>query len=316
MYLKGGTRVALPNRTIQGIIEISTGSLVLTKRPPAYTGEALALDIELDLVNNGSAYSPSGNITAEMYLYWPGTVLMTSAVALTITGSKLTGSIPETMMAKSGCPLLVIRLDDPDNEAVIVAAATPIQITNVLGEAVISTRPPTPSEIISIGRAPYINTNTGTWMEWDADAGAYADTEVDAYGKPASFTASATTLAAGSAATASITGTPENPVLNLGIPRGADGAVMSVNGKTGAVQLNDEDIPSTAVSGQTTVEGALGSLDTSVGSLNGQIANLGATCWEVVVENNQFVLNWYGATAESPITLALEGADYVAYIND
>ena len=34
---------------------------------------------------------------------------------------------------------------------------------------------------------------------------------------------STTTLPAGSDATASITGTPENPVLNLGIPKGADG---------------------------------------------------------------------------------------------
>lgn len=45
-----------------------------------------------------------------------------------------------------------------------------------------------------------------------------------------------------------------------------------------------------------------------------QIANLGATFWQVVVEGNMFVMYWYGVEAESPISVALEGANYVAYI--
>ena len=50
-------------------------------------------------------------------------------------------------------------------------------------------------------------------------------------------------------ATATITGTPENPVLNLGIPKGekgegggGGGAVESVNGKTGVVVLTAADV--------------------------------------------------------------------------
>lgn len=42
-----------------------------------------------------------------------------------------------------------------------------------------------------------------------------------------------TTLEAGSKATASITGTPENPILNLGIPKGQDGSGGSGGGGTG-----------------------------------------------------------------------------------
>ena len=52
------------------------------------------------------------------------------------------------------------------------------------------------------------------------------------------------TLDAGSNATASITGTAEDPVLHLGIPKGFDGvgAVLSVNGKTGQVTLAASDV--------------------------------------------------------------------------
>lgn len=53
-----------------------------------------------------------------------------------------------------------------------------------------------------------------------------------------------TTLEAGSSATASITGTAANPILNLGIPKGADGAsggasagVSAINGQSGDVKL-------------------------------------------------------------------------------
>lgn len=52
------------------------------------------------------------------------------------------------------------------------------------------------------------------------------------------------TLAPGSEATATITGTPEDPVLNLGLPRGTDGmgAVRTVNGQAGDVMLAASDV--------------------------------------------------------------------------
>ncbi|MBO6296046.1 MAG: hypothetical protein J6M54_00815, partial [Prevotella sp.] len=88
--------------------------------------------------------------------------------------------------------------------------------------------------------------------------------------------------------------------------KGDTGDVASVNGQTGVVQLNDEHIPST-VDGKGNVEAVLS-------YHSQQIANLGATFWQVVVEDNMFVMYWYGVEAESPISVALEGANYVAYI--
>lgn len=296
----------IPKRTLRATVEISTGSMIITNRPPAFTGEADALGVAIALLDGGEAYTPVGNIIAQLYLYWPGTIDMSEAVELTINGSTLTGTLPDTLTAVPGCPLLVVQLTDADTQDLIVAAASPIQITNVLGERVISSRPATPSEIIYIGRAPYIDTTTGHWMQWDVNTSGYIDTGVSAAGRPATFTATATTLPAGSAATASISGTPEAPVLNLGIPKGQDSAVLSVNGQTGQVQLNDEHIPST-VDGKANVEAVLR-------YHSQQIANLGATFWQVVVEDNMFVMYWYGVEAESPISVALEGANYVAYI--
>ena len=223
----------IPTRTLTATLEISTGSMIITNRPPAFTGEADALEVSISLLDGGVAYSPTGNVLAQLYLYWAGTIDMSEAVDLTISGSTLTGSLPDTLTAVPGCPLMVIQLTDADTGALIVAAATPIQITNVLGERVISSRPATPSEVVYIGRSPYIDTTTGHWMQWDTATQDYADTGVTAAGSPATFTAVATTLAAGSAATASITGTPTSPVLNLGIPQGATGATGDT-GATGA----------------------------------------------------------------------------------
>ena len=260
----------IPTRTLTATLEISTGSMIITNRPPAFTGEADALNVSISMLDGGVAYSPIGNIVAQLYLYWAGTIDMSEAVDLTITGSTLTGALPDTLTAVPGCPLMVIQLTDADTGALIVAAATPIQITNVLGERVISSRPATPSEIVYIGRSPYIDTTTGHWMQWDTATQDYADTGVTAAGSPATFTAVATTLAAGSAATASITGTPTAPVLNLGIPRGADGqdsAVLSVNGQTGAVVLGADDIDSGVMASGNSVEDDIGALSQQIDDL-------------------------------------------------
>lgn len=92
----------------------------------------------------------------------------------------------------------------------------------------------------AIGKGPRVNEQKGTWELWDVSKMAYYDTGVPYKGPqgepgaqgpqgeigptPDIQIGNVETLPAGEPATAEISGTPENPVLNLGIPAGHDGA--------------------------------------------------------------------------------------------
>lgn len=286
----------IPKRTLTATLEISTGSLILTNRPPAFQGEVHALALSISLLDGGAAYTPTGNVVAQMYLYWPGTVEMTETVPLTISGSTLTGTLPETLTAVPGCPLLVIQITDEDSGDLIVAAASPIQITNVLGGTVISTRPPTPSEIIYVGRSPYIDGVTGNWVQWDTDAGEYVDTGVHAKGDKgdqgipgpvASVNGvqpdaqgnvqlgdfgGATSSVAGSSGMVPAPAAGDDDMFLRGDGTWAEaGSVKSVNSQTpdntGDITLSGANIPSSAITGAANV-------DAGLSALSGQIANL------------------------------------------
>lgn len=168
-------------RSLTGTVEISTAALTLSSRPPTFTGENGALAVELSFLNNGSAASLSGYV-AEMYLYWPERREMTDSITMSINGSVASGVFTEELTVLPGAPLLIVQLSDTGTGELIVACAQPIQITATRGDQVITTRPPTPSEIIYVGRSPYVDLVTGHWMEWDTGTGAYVDTGVNAKG--------------------------------------------------------------------------------------------------------------------------------------
>lgn len=215
--------MAFPSRTLRAVCEISSGTLQISQRPPAYTHEAGALSVVVDLKNNSAAYVPDASIVAGMYLFWPDTQYMSELVEMGISGCTLSGTFSDALTAMPGCPMLVIQLQDTDTSDIIVAAAAPIQITKVEGNLIVTTRPPSPSEVVYVGRSPYINTLNQHWMQWNSTDHAYEDTGVVAKGVPATFTSTAQGLPAGSTPTATITGTAENPVINLGIPKGDTG---------------------------------------------------------------------------------------------
>lgn len=78
------------------------------------------------------------------------------------------------------------------------------------------------------GKSPYKGEN-GNWFEWDEEAGQYVDTGVRAKGEtgdtPDISIGTVTTVEPGEPAAASMSGTPEAPVLNLSIPKGLVGAM-------------------------------------------------------------------------------------------
>lgn len=172
--------MAIPKRTIQATCDIDAGTLDFGALGPVFTGENAAANISISLRKNGSAYSPSG-VLAELYLYWPGTPNMTEPVEMTISGSTVSGSIPEDLTILPGCPLLVLQLTDEGTGELIVAASAPIAITKVRGNIIVSSRTPSPSEVIYVGRSPYVGQN-GHWYEWSTITRDYVDTGVNAKG--------------------------------------------------------------------------------------------------------------------------------------
>lgn len=203
------------NRILSGVVEISTAALTVTSQPPVFVGENGALEVSLSFLMGGTAADISMYI-AEMYLFWPERKQMTDAVQMTVSGSAATGTFSDALTAVAGAPLFIVQLTDEDGK-LIVACAQPLQITETRGDVVITTRPPTPSEIVYVGRAPYINQTNNNWMVWDNDSGAYVDSGIGAVGTP---------------------------------------NVVSVNGSTGAVTLNGSNIPLSS-SGSTTIAQAI-----------------------------------------------------------
>lgn len=202
-------------RTLSGVVEISTAALTVTSKPPVFVGENGALEVSLSFLMDGAATNIT-SYTAEMYLFWPERKQMTDAVQMSVSGSSATGTFSDALTAVAGAPLFIVQLTDESGN-LIVACAQPLQITQTRGDVVITTRPPTPSEIVYVGRSPYINPTNNNWMQWDSDAGAYVDTGIGAVGTP---------------------------------------NVVSVNGSTGAVTLNGSNIPLSS-SGSTTIAQAI-----------------------------------------------------------
>ena len=171
----------IPQRTLSGKCEISTGVLEITNMPPAYTGEIGSVKIEIEFTNNGSAYNIPSGTSATMYLYYPAKNKMTRSVTMSISEDTVSGAFGEDDMLISGTPNIVIQLTDTASGNLIVACTIPIKITATRAPGIVTVEPATPDEIVYLGRSPYVGEN-GNWFEWNADTGAYVDTGVSATG--------------------------------------------------------------------------------------------------------------------------------------
>ena len=173
--------MAIPQRTLSGTCEISTGVLEITNMPPAYTGEIGSVKIEIEFTNNGSAYNIPSGTSATMYLYYPAKNKMTRSVTMSISGDTVSGAFGEDDMLLSGTPNIVVQLTDTTSGNLIVACTIPIKITATRAPGIVTVEPATPDEIVYLGRSPYVGEN-GNWYEWDADTASYTDTGVSAQG--------------------------------------------------------------------------------------------------------------------------------------
>lgn len=217
----------IPQRTLSGTCEITTGALAITQRPPIYTGENAALKVEVSFTFQNVAYSIPSGVEAEMYLKFPNTEKMTVAVSMEISGNTASGVLSGEQTGLEGYPLLIIQLTDTETASLIVACATTVKVSNVRGNLVVDTRAPTPSEIVYVGRSPYIDPTTKHWITWDTEQAKYVDTGINAEGvigyTPSISIGTVQSVPTGESAEVTRTGTDENPVLNFKLPRSGDG---------------------------------------------------------------------------------------------
>lgn len=102
----------------------------------------------------------------------------------------------------------------------------------------------------------YPKVENGYWYVWDTVNNTWMNTNVKATGTTPSFSiGNVTTGAAGTNASASITGTDENPVLNLTIPRGQLGNLIIVSNVT--VQTTDWALSGVPISADFTYEATI-----------------------------------------------------------
>lgn len=172
--------MGFPTRTLSGVCEISTASFLISSMPKAHEGENGAIDVVVQFRYQGKSYSVD-SLKAEMYLFFKSKNIMTDSVELAVNGDTATGGIPAELISRAGCPLLVITLTDPETGQQIVACHVSVHVENILGSTVITTRPPTPSETVYVGRAPYIGEN-GNWYTFDNIDFAFVDSGVTASG--------------------------------------------------------------------------------------------------------------------------------------
>lgn len=217
----------IPQRTLSGTCEITTGALAITQRPPIYTGENAALKVEVSFTFQNVAYPIPSGVVAEMYLKFPNTEKMTVAVPMEISGNTASGVLSGEQTGLEGYPLLIIQLTDTETASLIVACATTVKVSNVRGNLVVDTRAPTPSEIVYVGRSPYIDPTTKHWITWDSEQAKYVDTGINAEGvvgyTPSISIGTVQSVPTGESAEVTRTGTDENPVFNFKLPRSGDG---------------------------------------------------------------------------------------------
>lgn len=210
-----------PTRIFAGTCEITTGAFVPSSTPPVFQGEVQAIQVEVELLENGSPYTIPEGVFPYRYLYYDENAGHTSALAMEKDGAKVIARLSAAEQALPGEPWLVILLMDGSGN-ILVSCRERIRIQQLLGKTTYNTISPA-DQAEAIRKAN--------------EAAAVANAAADAI---SGLTASAETLPPGEA-TVRVTDIDGHKNIHIGVPRGERGEKgdQGDKGDTGAPGSGD-----------------------------------------------------------------------------
>ena len=176
----------IEQKTLAGTCEITTGAFTPTTSMPTFQGENNAVRMEITFFNDGAAYNIPSGIDVRAHLYYAARPAMTQSLPMEVAGNLATLDISDLFTAVSGTPLMVIRLVDSSGD-IQVSCTFGVNVKPTLSGTVIYLLPPSPDEIIYVGRSPYIG-NNGNWWTFDNDLHVFVDSGYTATGNYYVFT--------------------------------------------------------------------------------------------------------------------------------
>ncbi|NCC69612.1 MAG: hypothetical protein EOM14_15745, partial [Clostridia bacterium] len=172
--------MALYQKILSGVCELSTGAFTPTSSMPVLTGEDNGAVLSVTFEDGGESYPIPLDVDVKAYLYYPSSDTMTETVDMTVDDDTASCDIPDEFTAVSGSPQVVLYMVDGDGNIMKPCAFT-INVKRTTADTVVYLSPPSPDTVMYIGRAPYIDVG-GNWYQWNNTTRAFEDTGVSAAG--------------------------------------------------------------------------------------------------------------------------------------
>ena len=170
----------IEQKILAGNCEITTGAFTPTTAMPTFQGENNAVRMEITFFNDGAAYNIPSSVDVRAHLYYAARPAMTQSLQMEVVGNLATLDVSDLFTAVSGTPLMVVRLIDSNGD-IQVSCAFGVNVKPTLSGTVIYLLPPSPDEIIYVGRSPYVG-NNGNWWTFDNDLHVFVDSGYAATG--------------------------------------------------------------------------------------------------------------------------------------
>lgn len=170
----------IEQKILAGNCEITTGAFTPTTAMPTFQGENNAVRMEITFFDDGVAYNIPSGVDVRAHLYYAARPAMTQSLQMEVVGNLATLDVSDLFTAVSGTPLMVVRLIDSNGD-IQVSCTFGVNVKPTLSGTVIYLLPPSPDEIIYVGRSPYVG-NNGNWWTFDNDLHVFVDSGYAATG--------------------------------------------------------------------------------------------------------------------------------------